>query len=815
MENFEKEDIELLRCAVEKKFGGRIMYAKDCVLLSDVVFEKTGAKISQTTIKRLWNLVNSSFNPSKYTLNSLSAYVGFADFEAFVSAKKDREQDIKSKEVWLQIQRKARLISLRNYYSITSRMGVELKNTVRRKFAGQKFEKFMDSDKTATAFIAPGGYGKSTIVASLVYDYFLYDNAVYQDDIVWLIDCAVITDLKSSEFDIEEFLLSLLGYSVNKSFMDYFDRNPESMCGRMVIFFDGLNELQQNGRIHLLENIVRVIAANSGQQYIKMVFTARPDLWSRLCKMINESANLKKCWFDVEFSTNPRISANVPPLKMQEVEQVLMSNNAYDFSHIAMFMHGGFSNIARIPYFLHIYISLAQTRPDSISDIDLLREYMKRKIIEPPEGAQNIELIDKILQGSNYGLGSDYAVKDNIEIFLQRYTHEYANLIDDGIIYEYKHIGKFLVPQTYIKFSHSILFEFLLANHWLRKYGFTEKLLEKVSTFYHKNPVLKYQIVLWIIKYSFKEKQITLVKDIFKLAKEYFQVEGEKSDVGKRLVNIVGIELRKFQPNERDKVLEHFAKDADARAYYYMDFCDIDNLNGFYGHALEQYFLKYANQPSQLIFGRFLKLIQSLFNKSRQGIAKYYEEIKSLSCGDMPANIHAIELAAQLIYLENIEKEVPTAVLQYVAQFAKEYYRSMINDGKSFDYNSLILLDTLSVCRKFKVVEEVCAVLSEKYESFSILWDEYNIQTLLIYSQALLRDGRENKARRYFSHIELVRRELLPANTFNYWTMRYCQIASEFYENGTSQYVDLTQKAAAIAKYLQFPYFVAKRKQLH
>ena len=113
MENFEKEDIELLRCAVEKKFGGRIMYAKDCVLLSDVVFEKTGAKISQTTIKRLWNLVNSSFNPSKYTLNSLSAYVGFADFEAFVSAKKDREQDIKSKEVWLQIQRKARLISLR------------------------------------------------------------------------------------------------------------------------------------------------------------------------------------------------------------------------------------------------------------------------------------------------------------------------------------------------------------------------------------------------------------------------------------------------------------------------------------------------------------------------------------------------------------------------------------------------------------------------------------------------------------------------------------------------------------------------------
>ncbi|MBQ5539853.1 MAG: hypothetical protein IIU03_06400, partial [Bacteroidales bacterium] len=63
MENLDFADVKLLKESVESKFGRRVLYAKDCGELSQVVFEKTGCKVSETTIKRLWNLVNSAFNP--------------------------------------------------------------------------------------------------------------------------------------------------------------------------------------------------------------------------------------------------------------------------------------------------------------------------------------------------------------------------------------------------------------------------------------------------------------------------------------------------------------------------------------------------------------------------------------------------------------------------------------------------------------------------------------------------------------------------------------------------------------------------------
>ena len=813
MENFEKQDIELLKNAVEDKFGSRILYAKDCAVLSNAIFDKTSAKISLTTIKRLWNLVNSPFNPSKYTLNSLAAYVGYNDYEAFVDSKNNLQQSLESKNVWRQIQQKAKLVSQKNFQSITSRMGIELKNTVKRKFASKKLEAFLNSDKTATAFIAPGGYGKSTITVSLVYDYFLSDDAKFPDDIIWLIDCPSISGLETEGFNIDEFLLSLLGYADNKTFKDYFERNPLEAQGRVVIFFDGLNELKINGGNGFLQNLIRVIAANSGQTNIKMIFTLRPDLWTSFCKIMDETSGLKKCWFDVEFSPDPRISSNIPPLKMEEVEQVLVNNGAYNFSNIATLMHGGFTNIARIPYFLHIYVLLWQSQTGNISDIDLLREYMVRKIIEPSDGAASIELIDKILKCSNFGLDSDFAIKDNITPIIKKYNIEFNNLLNNGIVYEQKQTDFLLNTKTYIKFTHSILFEFLLANHWLRKYGFTEKLIKTVSDFYDKNLTLKHQIISWIIKYAFKENRTGLVKDIFKIALKYFPKDTDDNNILKRLIIITGLELRKFPEEERNRVLEYFAQDNSSRVLYYVKFCDLDNLNGFYGYAIEKFFLKYANDDNQKIYGFFVKLVQNVFNKNRNGIIQYYEEIKRLSNNYVSPQIYSLILTSQLYYFKNIEKEIPTSIVDYIVSFAKENFCVENTDIQKFNFSFVVLLDGLILCKKYQTVREICMSIPD-FDNMreNHRYGENYVHILMIYSYALLKLGYIDKGNKYFSHLEIIQRSMLSANAASYWTMRYSQIAREFYPKDTYQYADHTQKMAAIAKYLKFPFFTISKK---
>ena len=109
------DDINLLKEAVEQKFGAKILYAKDCAVLSDTVFEATGNKISETTIKRLWNLVASVFNPSKYTLNSFSKYIGYEDWEDFVTNRHSVTKNAENIEKWELIRQKARAISYNSF----------------------------------------------------------------------------------------------------------------------------------------------------------------------------------------------------------------------------------------------------------------------------------------------------------------------------------------------------------------------------------------------------------------------------------------------------------------------------------------------------------------------------------------------------------------------------------------------------------------------------------------------------------------------------------------------------------------------------
>ena len=55
----------------------------DFVWLSQLLHNVTGEYISPTTLKRLWGHQTDYCHPSPYTLNLLSRYLGYADYDAF------------------------------------------------------------------------------------------------------------------------------------------------------------------------------------------------------------------------------------------------------------------------------------------------------------------------------------------------------------------------------------------------------------------------------------------------------------------------------------------------------------------------------------------------------------------------------------------------------------------------------------------------------------------------------------------------------------------------------------------------------------
>ena len=83
MESREQEIVRL-RLAVEQTAGRKMRTNRDFELLAESICEKTKAKISPTTLKRIWGYVSEDVRPRPYTLDQLCLYVGYEDFDAFI-----------------------------------------------------------------------------------------------------------------------------------------------------------------------------------------------------------------------------------------------------------------------------------------------------------------------------------------------------------------------------------------------------------------------------------------------------------------------------------------------------------------------------------------------------------------------------------------------------------------------------------------------------------------------------------------------------------------------------------------------------------
>lgn len=82
------EDILLLKSEVESYFGRKILNASDCQLLSADIYQETHSKISLNTLRRVFNLMKSDYNPSRFTLDVLSQYCGYTNYNEFLLIKR-------------------------------------------------------------------------------------------------------------------------------------------------------------------------------------------------------------------------------------------------------------------------------------------------------------------------------------------------------------------------------------------------------------------------------------------------------------------------------------------------------------------------------------------------------------------------------------------------------------------------------------------------------------------------------------------------------------------------------------------------------
>jgi hypothetical protein len=82
----QEEHLNEIKSLIEYTFGRKILNTNDCIDLSVCVFEKEKLSISTDTLRRVFQLVETSSQPSLYTLEILSKYVGFSGYYDFVDS---------------------------------------------------------------------------------------------------------------------------------------------------------------------------------------------------------------------------------------------------------------------------------------------------------------------------------------------------------------------------------------------------------------------------------------------------------------------------------------------------------------------------------------------------------------------------------------------------------------------------------------------------------------------------------------------------------------------------------------------------------
>ena len=96
MDNNNEIGIVQLRQKIEEKVGREMLTPKDFDYLSDCIFEECHQKISPTTLKRLWGYLSEVASPRISTLNILSQFTGYEDWESFcLQAHSSIEQEAK------------------------------------------------------------------------------------------------------------------------------------------------------------------------------------------------------------------------------------------------------------------------------------------------------------------------------------------------------------------------------------------------------------------------------------------------------------------------------------------------------------------------------------------------------------------------------------------------------------------------------------------------------------------------------------------------------------------------------------------------
>ena len=505
---------KLLRKDIQIKIGNQIRYGRDCKKLSEQIEKETGRQISDSTIKRFFGIVNSPFQTSKYTLETLVSFLGFNDWYDYLNTYDQSKHKSGNLGSWEYLKKRMMVVTNHSLLSLREKTFNNTDNILSRPFVKDKLMAFMESSKAVTMLIAPDGYGKSTSVIQIVENHFLQDDGPYKDDIVFLIDGGIFFNLYSKNPNID-LLAQLLEFKVHSSQGYYFEQNPEERKGRILMIIDNVDEIffDQHRYHQFIENLMRLIMSNDNGWY-KTLLTCRPENLDGFSYQIKKNPYLKNIWYDMDFeSNNFNDCINIPLFQKKEINELL---KIHGFEYDCEILEKKNKNVLEIIRYPNIFTQFANQckKTNEISEIILLHSFLEERIYSPPYSEEKITLVDTMLELCELGKETNSIKKDALFTTTKSSKLAYSILISYRIIYEYTIPNGVLGSITYVKFNHSQIFEYLLLVKWSQDRPLDIDLFYVIKEYYKNNIQLRCTLLELFSKMLKHEKKTEIINQL-------------------------------------------------------------------------------------------------------------------------------------------------------------------------------------------------------------------------------------------------------------------------------------------------------------
>lgn len=214
----------------------------------------------------------------------------------------------------------------------------------------------------------------------------------------------------------------------------------------------------------------------------------------------------------------------------------------------------------------------------------------------------------------------------------------YQELLNTGMIQEFTLPSETPDTKWKLRFTNSIIFEYLLARYLTNSISLNAEFLNNIFTTYKNSISVQYSLLKWIIKLSFQERNIDLLRQVHQVMERIVSIRNETAGDSMpgtlRIIQNAYIEGLRTHRQSAEILLPWMAASPLGQRLYFEEYFDMDNLMYFPEESIDAY-AQAVKTPDARLITCFIKFALGFYSLDNKKCSQEFEKLSQVNYSEI------------------------------------------------------------------------------------------------------------------------------------------------------------------------------------